>query len=416
MARAGIAVDVICAKVPGVPSNETPHGVKIHRVRDFMSRAQMAGDMTRGGRRPPWWHRALRWIHRRTWRKLYWPDYACAWLVPAVIAARRLMATNHYDWLITVSHPFTGHFAGLAIKRAKPELRWLVDIGDPFCLMDDPAPNNTFLYRRLSRWADRSVLSRADVVTVTTIGTLRAYGSMFPQVSKKIHVIPPLLSLPAEISEAAKPVIGSQAKLVFVGTLYRNLRSPLALLGLFEQLVTARPDWPLELHFVGNTNDCLDLFKPYSHWLGSRLILHGVVSRERARALMEEARVLVNLGNYSSTQLPSKVIEYVALAKPILNLVTISDDSSVPILESYPAALSVHVPDRHWSENQLETISKFIGNPPVAHPETVQAWLRPYTTDSVTGSYIAQLRKRHDENETHNGTSATPLRSNEGES
>jgi hypothetical protein len=50
---------------------------------------------------------------------------------------------------------------------------------------------------------------------------------------------------------------------------------------------------------------------------------------------MKDVDVLVNIGNDSAAQLASKVIEYLALGKPVLNLVSIDRDASVAELADY---------------------------------------------------------------------------------
>lgn len=388
----GFAVDVVCARPPGTTTRESMQGMEIHRVRDPLSRSQLDGVPAGPMQRPGLWRQVLRWLYRQTWRRLYWPDYACAWYLPAVRQALKLLSEHSYDWMISVSHPFTGHLVGLTLKRSHPALAWLVDIGDPFCLMDDPAPNNTALYRWLSRRVDRAVLQRAEVVSVTTSGTRHAYAQLFPESAVKIQVIPPLLSLPVlEIPETDQSTAGP-LRLVYVGTLYRRLRSPVTLLHLFERLVSARPDLALELHFIGNVNDSMEQFRQYQHWLGSRIFIHGMVSRERAQEAMRTAHLLVNLGNRSPTQLPSKVIEYVAMGKPILNLVTIRDDSSVGILASYPAALTLYMDGVTPSEVEIDEIVRFVADPPRVGAEAIRNWLRPYTEQSVSQDYIRLLR------------------------
>ena len=390
LAASGHQVDVVCARPLGAPAQESMTGVEVHRVRDLLSRSSVGG-IAGQKRRLGFLRRWVRWIYNQTWRRLYWPDYACAWYFPAVRRASALLAERKHDWIISVSHPFTGHLIGLALKRRNPKVPWLVDIGDPFCLMDDPAPNNITLYRHLSQRADRAVLRAAEVISVTTAGTRAAYARFFPRSAVKIHVIPPMLSLPTgAIADTARRDVPAALRLVYVGTLYRRLRSPAPLLSLFERLVAALPDMPLELHFLGNVNDSAELFRPYAHWLDSRLFVQGLVSRARAQQMMQDAHVLVNLGNRSATQLPSKVIEYVAMGKPILNLVTIPDDSSVGILASYPAALTLHV-DGTMSESEVHKVEKFIANPPVVTAEAIQEWLMPYTEQSVFKNYLRLL-------------------------
>jgi hypothetical protein len=305
--------------------------------------------------------------------------------------ASTLLTNNRYDWLISVSYPFTGHLVGLALKRRNPKLRWLVDIGDPFCLAEDPSPNNAALYRRLSLRTDRAVLREADVVSVTTSGTRDAYAGIFPETAAKIYIVPPMLSLPAEISPGSIRHKSVALRLVYVGTLYRTLRSPVPLIELFERLVTLLSSIHLELHFIGHINDCADLFSRYEHLAGSRIFVHGLVSRERAQEHMDAAHILINLGNRSSTQLPSKVIEYVAMGKPILNLVTTREDSSAGILATYPAALTVCMDSSAIPDVEVQKIANFVAELPAVNANTIRDWLTPYTEQSVSQAYLRLL-------------------------
>lgn len=386
IAAQGHTVHVVCARSAQTLAHESIAGVEVHRVRDLLIRrpASLAsGQPTQVSLL----YRLARWVYGYTWRKLYWPDSACGWFFPSLRLASGLIKCNRYDRLISVSHPFTGHLVGLILKRRNPKLPWLVDMGDPFCIMDDPSPNNAALYHRLNRRIDLAVLRKADAVSVTTSGTRDAYIESFPEVAKKIHVIPPMLSLPAKIVQDTVGLEDKSLRIVYVGTLYRNLRSPLPLLELFERLLSLLPNFHMELHFLGHINDCADIFKRYQHWAGSHLFVHGVVSRACAQSYMEGAHILINLGNRSSTQLPSKVIEYVAMGKPILNLASIRGDSSTSILASYPAALSVCL-DNSTPIIEIQKIANFVADPPKVQVNTIQEWLSPYTERSVCQEYM----------------------------
>lgn len=386
----GHAVDVVCARSAQSPAHELLSGVEVHRARDFLIRrpaSVTAGQSARVSQL----YRLARWVYGYTWRKLYWPDSACGWFFPSLRLTSRLIKNKKYDWLISVSHPFTGHLIGLVLKRRYPKLSWLVDMGDPFCIMEDPSPNNAALYRRLNRRIDLAVLRKANVVSVTTSGTRDAYIGFFPDVAKKMWVIPPMLSLPVHTGSVLSVHKSTPLRLVYVGTLYSTLRSPLPLLELFERLVSLTPGVALELHFLGHINDCADLFNHYQHWLGSRIFVHGVVSRARAQEYMEGAHILINLGNRSTTQLPSKVIEYVAMGKPILNLATIRNDSSTEILATYPAALTLYMDSSTMLASEAQKIAEFVAKPPVVEASRVREWLAPYTEQSVCQEYTRLL-------------------------
>lgn len=393
LAAMGHEVDVVSARPAASPAEELSERLQVHRVLDPVSRlvTRYSGKGRAFGGRPNMLHRFLRWLHRHTWRRLYWPDYACAWYFPAVRKASALIERRRHEVMVSVSHPFTGHLVGLALKRRFPQIRWLADVGDPFCLADDLTPNNVHLYRRLNRIADQAVMRGAEAISVTTTGTRDAYARLTPECAHKISVIPPLLSLLPVTSVAPSREAHSPLKLVYAGTLYSNLRSPAPLLALFERLVKRLPDVRLELHFFGSVNDCGEMLRTFQARNEGAIFVHGLVARDKVKEAMQGADVLVNLGNRSCLQLPSKVIEYAAMGKPILNLVSIEDDSSVELLASYEAALTLYMPGDTVDERHVIKAATFLSAPPRMRPEDLSQWLAPFTPEQVCRSYLRLL-------------------------
>jgi glycosyltransferase involved in cell wall biosynthesis len=359
LAHRGHEVHVLCA-APEDPSDDDA-GVVVHRVRDPLSaavaRAGSAGShqtASRSGLRS-----RLSALARGVWRGVRWPDYACGWIGAATRGARALCSTHRFDALVSVSHPFSGHVVGWRARRCAPHARWMVDIGDPFFLMRDPSPNNRLLYAALSRRVEAKILAKADVVSVTTEPTRQAYVQHFGLPADKIRVIEPLLSLPPDPAPSSTADDGV-TRLVFVGTLYRKLRSPRFLLTCFTALRSALPRCRLELHFYGATNDCGDELRGAVAGNEASVFVHGLVSRAAAHQAMVDAKVLVNIGNLSETQLASKVIEYMAMGKPILNLTRLAADPSVQSLVDYPAALSILHDDAAPDAGTIDKIAAFI--------------------------------------------------------
>ena len=70
-----------------------------------------------------------------------------------------------------------------------------------------------------------------------------------------------------------------------------------------------------------------------------RLKLHGSVSAEQARAAMQKADVLINLGNAIDNQLPSKIFEYFSTGKPVIHIQKIPECPCLPYMERYGNAL-----------------------------------------------------------------------------
>lgn len=397
LARNGHEVHVLCASRGERQARE--EGVVVHRVSDWLidASAQPARTTPGTGSVPALaaWRATLRSLARTLWRALRWPDYACGWIIPAVRAGRALCSSHRYDWIISVSHPFTGHVVGALVRPAAPQARWMVDIGDPFHLMEEPSPNNRRLFGWLNRRVEAHVIAKSDAISVTTPSTQRVYESFFSPPHRKVQVVPPVLSLPAAPPPSPRARDGV-VRLVFVGTLYSKLRSPRFLLECFSALRAALPQERLELHFYGSVKDCAEDLAAYQDAAQGALFIHGLVGRAEVLQAMVDATALVNIGNESQTQLPSKVIEYMAVGKPILNLASSSWDTSVAVLARYPAVLNVYRADGPPALETVDAIRAFVLSRPVVPAEVIEKELARYSITYVSGCYEAMLNHRAD--------------------
>ena len=416
------SVDVVCGWVPGQPrfAESAAGRLRVHRVGggwfDRLRRRLGGGSplepagppqhAPRGGTtRLRGWITALRRpvasAGRAVWRALHWPDAWCPFILPAWRRARRLAAERRFDALVTVSYPFSSHVVGLWLKRRDRDLPWLVDVGDPFARYG--FVNNERLYRRLNDRAEARVLNLADYVSVTNRGALEHYMANFGVDRDRIGVIAPVLSSTAGGSPAIcqpdettdppqRPV-----RLVYCGQLYRHIRSPQPLLNLLERLVQQPPSGrPVELHLYGELSDCADLFGPVQALLGRHLFLHGFVARERALRAMQQADVLVNIGNATPHQVPSKIVEYIGTGKPILNLVTSPDDQTRELLERHPVALTIDALADSL-DGQVERVRCFLSGLPRAIPESeLSTLVQPFLPPAIAKAYLAGIsRGRH---------------------
>lgn len=397
-------VDVVCCDRTGLPSHEIQNGVNVYRtgglIIGFINRViQSVLDKTH--KRPlnspcpndrpmrlgsrSW----LRWIHEFTWKKIYWPDYAVLWYFSALRTAKQLLSKHSYDAMISISLPFTGHLVGLAVHRKYPQLHWVMDIGDPFSFMSETPVNNLFLYRKLNKTSEERVLRESNAISVTTKQAMMEYIKHFPENTSKIRVIPPLLSLPSALQCSPQFSSDGKVRLVFVGTLYRKIRNPDSLLALFRLLLKSKLERCLELHFFGVLGDCSACFEPYNELLGKSIFIHGLVSRSAVIHAMQGAQVLINIGNYTGYQLPSKVVEYAGTGKPIINIAHTFSDSSTEFFANYPASLCLIGEVDKWD---IEKIVEFIESGQVVENEHLDDWLNSFRIDSIAKSYEELLR------------------------
>jgi len=150
----------------------------------------------------------------------------------------------------------------------------------------------------------------------------------------------------------------------------------------------------LELHFLGPVDSCMDLFAPYNVLLNKRIFLHGKVSREMAVRAMQSADILVNIGNTNPFQEPSKIIEYASTGKPIINITSISEDSSALALEKYPAVINVLCQPMGVENNaQITKLVKFIQQPPYVDKDYLKEWVAPYEICAISKIYLTLLNQ-----------------------
>ena len=399
-AAQGHRVEAVCSWAPGLSHEETIECVRVFRVggsllgrlKDRLQKPPAFRAAAGGTTGAPKGASALSglagWLSDAAWKKVRWPDYACLWYFPAVREARRLAAVAACDAVVTVSDPFTGHLVGLRLKEDSPATPWLADVGDPFSFQDGTPVNNARLHGGRNVSAEREVLSRVDAVTVTNPALMAEYAARFPESAAKLHVVPPLLSLnpPPPGSPRLFPEDG-KLRLVFVGTLYRDIRNPAFLLRLFGRLLDTPLSDRLELHVFGDVNDCGEYFEGSGESTKGKVHLHGMVGRETVARAMAGAAALVHIGNATRYQLPSKVVEYAAAGQPVINIVRVEGDSSMTFFKGHPAVRHIMEEEGALGGEVVEELARFIEDPPSVCPDALARWLEPFQAEAVAAEY-----------------------------
>lgn len=399
-AKEGHRVDVICGAALARTEGEIVNGVYVHRVgsaflgklRGGTGERAEARQASAAGRIRAGLVALARKAGRYVWRRIYWPDYACLWYWHALRKARALQSVNGYDVMYSSSIPFTGHLAALGVKNKYPGLRWVVDIGDPFCFSDGVAVNNFALYEGVNIRYEKKVFLLADAISVTTRATGERYRGIFPSAASKISVIPPLLSVEPATENGAPCASREDGKirLVFLGTLYRSIRDPGNLLRLFAGLLESEADLAerLELHFYGDTGSCREQIESCNGLAGKKIFLHGLVDRKTAAAAMRDADILVNIGNGTVYQLPSKVVEYLFMMKPILNLAQSPDDSSADFFRQYPGVFCVVGDEAVTDADLFGRLAEFIRHPPHIDAASRLQCLPSFQVGEIASRYL----------------------------
>ncbi|MBV6440300.1 MAG: hypothetical protein EPGJADBJ_01965 [Saprospiraceae bacterium] len=362
-------------------------------------------------------------MYNAIWKKVYFPDDACIWYFPAKRKVRQLLEKEQFDVVITVSLPFTAHLIGLRLRNlggfvngippiwlAASRLRnfknfvnvasndrhkffWLADIGDPFSIQAKSL-NNSFLYGKWSRRLEQIVLESADAVTVTTEFTLQEFRERFGQkATAKMFVVPPLLHPPPPIPNPQSPIPNPQSpiRIGYFGALYAPVRTPDALLDLLEKTFALKPDMKgrLEAHFYG------EIFPEFYERLTAQpaVRLHGLRSRSEVQRAMSEMDILVNIGNTTDFQLPSKVVDYLASGKPVVNLSYTDTDPFASFFGDNNLILNLKVENGRVGEKEVRRWLTWLEEEKkMPDKADLERLIAPYLVESVAASYLRWMK------------------------
>ena len=326
-------------------------------------------------------------IYKFSLRSFQWPDYAWTWIFSSTKEVKAYIdKAGPFDLMISVSHPFSSHLVAYFVKKDLPHLRWIIDLGDPFCFLNEAQPNNFKIYGSLNKKVEGKIMETCESISVTTDETKQEYARIFPKLREKITVIPPLVDEQSlklvNISKQAKKDLSDPIKLVYTGTLYSKIRNPSHFLEILEEVAKISKR-KIEMNFFGLTND-LDISSLPS--FSFKLNFYGEVSKEKINQEILKANILVNLGNSTHYQLPSKLVDYSLSGKPILNISTIENDSSSSFLEDYSNYLNIYT-KKELQKNDYEDICSFIENENVLSIKQVLDFLKDYRLEAISDSY-----------------------------
>ena len=237
----------------------------------------------------------------------------------ALEAGRRLRRTD-FDVMLTFAQPWSDHRIGLRIRRRRP-IPWVAHFSDPWV-------DNPFLTERErqrlpeQRRQEEAVIRLADAVVFTTDYTRELVMRKYPAAwREKTFVVPHAFDpdLAASIPKAAS---GARLRLVYAGNFYGG-RTPVPLLEALAELNRSRPlREELEVLFVGAGNE--RYARMAAQWgLGEIAQFRPSVSFLESLRLAAQADVLLAIDAPSaeaSVFLPSKLIDYLMFAKPILGI------------------------------------------------------------------------------------------------
>ena len=259
----------------------------------------------------------------RLWRRIRQLDDVTMdnWRRRAERALRDELARNQYDALVTFAQPWVDHLVGLRTKRRYPSLPWVAHFSDPW--VDSPYLRFTSEQEeRLARRQERQVIETADAVVFVTQQTADLVMAKYPASWRsKSSVVGH--GYDNDLLRLVEPsaLTSGKFRVVHTGSLYGR-RGPRVVLSAFADIVSdAAIRDQMEVEFIGYVGPEF-ISSTTDHGLADFVRFHG--KKQYIESLQAAADadllLLIDAPAELSVFLPSKLVDYVMLRRPILGI------------------------------------------------------------------------------------------------
>lgn len=228
-----------------------------------------------------------------------YPDVQLVWMIKKI-----LKNESGYDLLISIAVPHPIHWGvSAAIKKNQNLCKvWAADCGDPYMGCKTDTFDKLFYFKYVERyWCKLS-----DFIVVPEGTAKSGYYSDF---HNKIQVIPQGFNLNEfELPTYKKNEIPTFA---YAGALALHFRNPIPLLDFLCTLT-------IDFKFVVYTESAIML--PYVEKLKGKLELRKYVPRKELLEVLSQMDFVINFENNTSVQVPSKLIDYSIIKRPVISI------------------------------------------------------------------------------------------------
>ncbi|MDF9593884.1 transporter [Bacillus cereus] len=247
-------------------------------------------------------------------KKLYdvlvWPDRTVEWAINAYRYVKKNKLHINSEAMVTVGLPVSTHITGHLLKKDASHLKWIADYGDPFSYNPDRE------IRKYDKFFESKILKNVDSIVIPTENAVDCYTNLGVNRSE-IHVIPQLFE--EQQGESSYKIDKEKFNIMYAGSFYRGIRSPVEFI---HGLVLASKKNPkLHFHYFGNVNALEEFLEMEGLDIKTiPITVNTFKDRSEIISIMKNMDLLINLNNKSTSQIPSKIIDYLYADTRILNV------------------------------------------------------------------------------------------------
>ena len=225
------------------------------------------------------------------------------------MVAKKLKKTKDYDLLISIAVPYPIHWGVARIwsenRNSNPAKLWIADCGDPYVGRE----NDSFKVPFYFSWVEKWFMRKPDFITIPIETAKKGY---FEEFHHKMEVIPQGFRF--EDVEVQPRHNEEKVKFAYAGSFIPGRRDP-------REFCEFLLNQDLDFEFYIYTQHT-DMVKSYAEKSEGKIILKDYVPRSQLLYELSSLDFMVNFENVGQAQLPSKIIDFLIIDKPILSIKT----------------------------------------------------------------------------------------------
>lgn len=259
-----------------------------------------------------------------------WPLLSPLYVLRLYKKVLRICVTTHMDYVVPVYTQIDTLIVASMVKRKLSYIKSIPYFLDSLSGGYGPRFfSKKWIVQRGLRW-ERLLLKNADAIVA--MESSRHHHEIY-SVKEKYYNKFIFLDLPLFNLKNVKSNSTEEKKIfAYVGTLPKGIRSPKFIVEALSNIESKN----VEFWFVGEKN-CTILNEKTNQ--DSRFKIMGRVSHLEACRIMEQADVLINIGNTNANMTPCKIFEYMSMGKKIISTYPIPNEPSLVYLKKYEASL-----------------------------------------------------------------------------
>lgn len=267
------------------------------------------------------------------------------------VVIKRLMKAlqsyaEDYDILVPVSSTYLTAYACMDYCKEYSKKFFLYQV-DPI------ASNMAYHNQKRMKEIDRKIFDAAECVFTTPIIAREKEDDSHYDCSKIIPVeFPNVRDLTGQMDRRLENT--SEIVCFYSGRFYSGVRECDFVLNILSHVKLEN----LKIVFAGSgQEDIIDEYRKGA--LLGKLEHIGEVTLDESFRIMQQADILINIGNNVANQVPSKLFDYISTGKPILNFCKLNDCPTISYLKKYGNALSI-IEGVQSIEAQAKEVEEFI--------------------------------------------------------